>query len=244
MMGPRFFLTVGVALGSSTVACALSLTGTGTATTLTGTLGTVEVIANVDEPILDGALTSGGLVGSGLGLGVTRVQYDLLNRRGNESIFEFRVDFPTGTNVVAAANPGAFRQADATLQTYWAGSNSATLLDSGFGLYTADRDNHGSEWIIDYQPDHVRWQHVGNGFFPDTATGRTDAGNALPTFSLQFKRGTPLGWQPASADGFATTASGRTVSAVVPEPSGGLLALGGILLLTNRRGARRGKGSQ
>jgi len=233
-MRNQFIFPLSLSLILATTANALTLTGSGTATTLSGSLGTVDVVAVSDDPMLDGALTSGGLVGSGLGLEVTRVQYDLLNRRGNESVFEFRVDFPAGTSVLAAANPGRFREADGTLQSYWAGSNHATLLDSGIGLYTDDRDNHGSEWIIDFQADHVRWEHIGNGFFADTATGRTDLGSSLPTFALYFERGTPLGLQPALAESFATSADGQTLSAV-PEPTSVALLIGGCLLVAIRR---------
>jgi len=230
-MSPRFCesfraLLVLAACSFPAVAQALTLTGLGTATTLTGSLGTVDVVSLNDTLAIDGYLTSGGLVSPAPSIPIKRVQYDVLNQAGNGSIFEFRVDFPVGTTVIGAANPGRFRWADGTLETYWTGSGFATLFDSGFGLYAYDVPN-GAEWRIRYAPDHVLWEHLGNGFFPDTATGRTDVGSALPTFALFFDPSTPLGLQPAEVrghlvSGAPVSASGLALSAV-PEPHAAVL---------------------
>ncbi len=217
---------------------ALVLTGAGTATQLTGSLGTVDVVSVPDSPTLTGYLTSGGLLDPAPNIPIKRVQYDLLNTAGNGTIFEFRVDFRVGTTVVAAGNPGAFIDSAGTIQNFWAGSNYAMLLDSGFGTYTYDVP-FGSEWQVVYAPDHVTWQHLGNGFVPNTATGRTDLGTALPTFALMFDPSTPLGLQPGLVTGRLATgapvdASGQVLSAV-PEPQTWAMLAVGLLVLAATR---------
>jgi hypothetical protein len=221
-----------------TISQALVLNGAGTATQLTGSLGTVDVVSLSDSPTLTGYLNSGGLSDPAPDIPVKRVQYDLLNNAGNGSIFEFRVDFPVGTGVIAAGNPGRFIDSAGTFQSYWAGSNYAMVLDAGFGTYTYDLP-FGSEWQVVYAPDHVTWEHLGNGFFPDTATGRTDLGTALPTFALFFDPATPLGLQPGLvtgrlATGGAVSASGQVLSAV-PEPhTWAILGVGLVVLAASR----------
>ncbi len=229
------------ALSNAGVAHALLLNGAGTPTTLAGTLGTVDVMSLSDSPTMTGYLTLGGLVDPAPAIPIKRVQYDLLNRLGNGSIFEYRVDFPVGTNVIGAVNPGKFITAAGVMQNYWAGSNYGMVFDNGFGVYTYDLP-FGSEWRIEYAADHVEWQHLGNGFFPDTATGRTDLGIAVPTFALLFDPATPLGLQPAQVTGHAVTgapviATGRVLSAV-PEPQSAVIVACGAAALASQRRRR------
>jgi hypothetical protein len=223
------------ALNVSTACHALLLNGSGPATQLTGTLGTVDAVSVDDSPLLAGYLGSTGLEDLEPPIDITRVQYDLLNNAGNGSIFEFRVTFPVGTNVIGAGNPRGFIDSSGVVQDYWEGSNFTILFDNGFGVYNYDQA-FGSEWRIVYGPDHVTWQHLGNGFFADTATGRTDLGNVIPTFRLSFAPDTPLGMRPAQVTGFLTglpvIATGMVLSAV-PEPgSMVLVALGAMGIVT------------
>lgn len=197
---------------------ALELTSTSNPTELAGSLGKVDVRSRVGDVTVTSLLTSAGVIDSSQNIPVRLVQYDLHNRRDNESIFSYTVFFDPSAEVVGALNPGAFRESSGTLQNYWAGSNTVSWFDAGYGGYAADVTGFGGEWRIDYQPDHVTWEHIGNGFFPDTATGQTDVGVALPTFGLAFAAGTPLAFQPALALGTGTSASGQVMSAV-PEPA-------------------------
>ena len=218
---------------------ALSLTR-GTATTLSGKLGTVDATYVNDQVSITGYLDNTGLVDPApTAIPAKRIQYDLLNNTGNGNIFEFRVDYAPGTAVIGAADPEGFYDGAGTLQTYWGGLAYTELFDTGFGTYNYDGPN-GSEWAIDYQSDHVTWRQLGNGFFPDTATGDTNFG-FNPTFALYFDPSTPLGLQPALVSGFDTvgepvSSSGQLLSAVVvPLPAAvwlfasGLLGLFGIV---------------
>jgi hypothetical protein len=219
---------------------ALMLDGNGLATQLTGSLGTVDVVSVDDSPMLAGYLGGMGLDDLEPPIDVKRVQYDVLNNAGNGSIFGFRVTFPVGTNVIGAGNPRGFINSGGVIQDYWEGSNFTTLFDNGFGVYNYDQA-FGSEWRIVYGPDHVTWEHLGNGFFADTATGRTDVGTVIPTFRLTFAPDTPLGMQPAQVTGFLTgipvVADGMVLSAV-PEPHfAALILLGAAWLVGVRRPA-------
>lgn len=225
-------------------AAGLALNGTGAANTFSGTLGPVDIVAIDDAPGISGGVSSGGvIVNFTPSIPVVRVQYDLLNRAGNPSIFEFTVPYEPGVTVVGATNPGAFMDVGGTKQTFWAGSNSTTIFDSGFGTYTADNTAFGSEWVIDFAPDSVTWRHLGSGFAADTATGRTDLGNAFPTFGISFAAGTTLDFVVAEVRGDdifgapVVSSSGRTLSGVVPEPAtaGLLFGLLTIGLHRNRR---------
>jgi hypothetical protein len=227
------------ALGGPSICRALMLNGAGPATQLTGTLGTVDAVSVDDSPLLAGYLGSMGLVDLDMPIPIQRVQYDLLNNAGNGSIFEFRVDFPVGTNVLGAGNPSRYIDSAGMIHTQWGGSNHTLLFDNGFGIYNYDQD-FGGEWRIIYAPDHVTWEHLGNGFLPDTATGRTDLGVITPTFRIVFDPDTRLGFQPAEVSGFvagvgAVAASGMVLSAV-PEPSAFvMLALMSLALVGVRR---------
>jgi hypothetical protein len=224
-------------IGLPTSSYALMLNGNGPATQLIGTLGTVDVVSVDDNPLLAGYLSGIGLEDLEPAIPVKRVQYDLLNNAGNGSIFEFRVSFPVGTSVIGAGNPSAFITSIGFVQNYWAGSNTTILFDNGYGVYNYDQA-FGAEWRIVYGPDHVTWQHLGNGFFADTATGRTDLGTVTPTFRLTFDPDTPLGMQPAEVTGFdagiAVAASGMVLSAV-PEPNAAVLSLLGTVSLIGVR---------
>ncbi len=212
----------------------------GTETHLTGTLGDVQVNYVDDNASLTGYLDSTGLVtGVNPGIPEKRVQYDLLNNAGNGSIFTFRVDYTPGTTVIGALDPQGFYDSAGTDQNYWGGLAYTTLFDSGFGVYSYNVAN-GSEWTIDFQADHVTWNHLGNGFFPDTATGLTEFG-FNPTFSLSFAPGTTLGLMPAEVTGRDVTgasviSTGMVLSAVpaIPVPAAvwlfgsGLLGLIGV----------------
>jgi hypothetical protein len=229
-----------VLAGAITPVCrALELTSTSNPTELAGSLGKVDVRSRVSDVTATSLLTSAGVVDSSQNIPIRLVQYDVHNRRDNESIFSYTVFFDPNAEVVGALNPGEFRESSGTLQNYWAGSNTIAWFDAGYGSYTADITSFGGEWRIDYQPDHVTWEQIGNGFFPDTATGQTDVGLAIPTFALAFAEGTPLAFQPALALGTATSASGRVMSAV-PEPASawGLLACGLSLAHIGRRWRR------
>ena len=216
---------------------ALTLTR-GTATTLNGSLGVVDATYVDDQVSFTGYLDSSGLVDPApTPISAVRVQYDLLNQMGNGNIFTFRVDYAPGTTVIGAADPEGFYDGGGTQQTYWGGLAYAELFDAGFGTYNYDGPS-GSEWAIDYQADHVSWTQLGNGFFPDTATGSTEFG-FNPTFALYFAPGTQLGLMPAEVTGFDATgmpvvASGQLLSAVVPVPAAlwlfgsGLLGLVGV----------------
>ena len=210
----------------------------GTETHLNGTLGDVQVNYVDDNASLTGYLSSGGLVTNATPIPIKRVQYDLLNNIGNGSIFTFRVDYTPGTTVIGAADPQGFYQGDGIKQTYWGGIAYTTLFDSGFGVYDYNATGFGGEWTIDYQPDHVTWNQLGNGFFNDTATGLTNFG-FNPSFSLAFAPDTILGLMPAEVTGRAVTgapvlANGRVLSSVVPVPAAvwlfgsGLIGLIGV----------------
>jgi len=205
----------------------------GTETHLTGTLGDVQVNYVVDEPMLAGYLSTGGIVElpAGKEIPVRRIQYDLHNQIDNGTVFAFRVDSPSGAPVIAAADAQGFWESGGTLQTYWGGVAYATLFDAGYGTYTYNAGGYGGEWDIVYAPDHVSWLQLGNGFFRDTATGSTEFG-FYPTFALFFDRSIPLGLQPASVDGYlasglAVSANGMTLSAV-PEPGSLVLLATGL----------------
>ena len=195
----------------------------GTATNLTGTLGDVQVNYVDDTASLTGYLGPGGaVINPAVPIPVKRVQYDLLNNLGNGSIFSFRVDYALGTSVIGALDPQGFYQGDGTQQTYWGGKAYSTLFDNGFGVYDYNIANSG-EWTIDYQADHVTWNHIGNGFFADTATGLTNFG-FNPTFSLDFAPDTILGLRSAEvmgrdATGAPVFSDGMVLSSVVPVPA-------------------------
>jgi hypothetical protein len=190
----------------------------GTPTTLTGTLGDVQVNYVADSVSLTGYLDSTGLVSPApVPIPTTRIQYDVLNNAGNGSIFEFRVDYEAGVTVIGASDPEGFFDGAGNRQTFWAGLAVAELFDAGFGTYNYDGPN-GSEWEIEYQSDHVTWRQLGNGFFPDTATGATEFG-FNPTFALYFPPDTALDLQPASvagrsAAGGPVSSNGRVLSAI------------------------------
>ncbi len=209
----------------------------GTETHLTGTLGDVQVNYVDDAPSLTGYLSSGGLVTNAPPIAIKRVQYDLLNNPGNGSIFSYRVDYAIGTTVIGASDPQGFYESDGTKQTYWGGLAYSTLFDNGFGEYDYNTNN-GGEWTIDFQADHVTWNHIGNGFFADTATGSTNFG-FNPTFSLDFAADTTLGLRYAEVTGRDVTgapvfSSGMVLSSVVPVPAAvwlfgsGLIGLLGV----------------
>ena len=150
-----------------------------------------------------------------------------------------RIDYDPSVTVLAAADPHGFFDAAGQAYDYWGGIPYTTLFDSGYGVYDYNLAYDG-EWTIEYAPDHVTWNHLGNGFFADTATGFTEFG-FHPTFALYFAPDTELGMQAASANGFFTGSSGQVLSGVsVPEP--GTLSLFGIGLLgaigTRRRRQR------
>ena len=197
----------------------------GTETHLTGSLVDIQVNYSADTPAgITGYLTSSGLVTGATPIPVERVQYDLLNNTGNDTIHSFTVNYAPGTAVVGALDPQGFYDSAGTKQTYWGGVAYMTLFDSGYGTYNYNIAN-GGEWSIDYQADHVTWTQVGNGFFADTATGDTNFG-FNPTFSLDFAAGTTLGLMPASVTGYQVTgapvnSSGQVLSAVpaVPVPA-------------------------
>lgn len=230
-----------------TSAMALSLTR-GTPASLSGTLGNVTVNYVSDNPTLAAYLDSTGATPSS-NVPVTRVQYDVLNTAGNGTIFDFTVFYPVGTNVLGAMEPAGYYNG-AGAQTSWGGIAYTTLFKNGFGVYNYNSAFHGSEWQIDYQPDHVTWSMVpgANGFFQDTASGFTNFG-FNPTFNLDFAQGTPLGLQPANVTGRAVTgapvmASGQVLSAAtVPVPAAawllgsGLFGLGGFMRKTRRHAA-------
>ena len=199
----------------------------GTETHLNGTLGDVQVNYVADQVLLTGYLDSSGLVTSApTPISATRIQYDLYNMPTNQSIFEYTVYYQPGTTVIGAADPEGFYDGAGNLQTYWGGLAYTELFDSGFGVYNYD-GAYGSEWQIDYQSDHVTWTQLGNGFFPDTATGDTNYG-FNPTFALYFKPGTQLGLKQATASGFSTDASGYVLSAV-PVPAAAWLFASALL---------------
>lgn len=214
-------------------AAALSLTR-GTPANLTGTLGNVQVNYVSDNPTITAYLDNTGATPS-TNVPETRVQYDVLNTAGNGTIFDFTVFYPVGTNVLGASEPAGYYNG-AGAQTSWGGIAYTTLFKSGFGVYNYNSAFHGSEWQIDYQPDHVTWSMVpgANGFFQDTASGFTNFG-FNPTFSLDFAQGTPLGLQPANVSGRAVTgapviAVGQVLSAtVVPLPAAAWLFGSGLL---------------
>ena len=217
---------------------ALTLTR-GTETHLNGSLGDVQVNYVDDTGFLTGYLDSSGLVTDADPIPTKRIQYDLLNNAGNGSIFTYTVFYEPGVTVIGALDPQGYFESDGTQQTFWGGVAFTTLFDAGFGTYTYNVA-FGSEWRIDYQPDHVTWTHMGNGFFPDTATGLTEFG-FNPTFSLEFAADTVFGLMPANVTGFLPTgapvsSTGRVLSAVgvVPVPAAaglfgsGLIGLIGI----------------
>jgi len=207
-------LVVGLLVGlAPSLAPALSLTR-GTPTTLTGTLGDVQASYVADFVTLTGYIDATGLVNPApVPLFARRLQYDLLNKVGNGTIFEYRVDYPRGTGLIGAADPEGYFDGAGVQQTFWAALRGVELFDKGFGPYNYD----DSEWQIDYQADHVTWRQIGNGFIPDTATGATNFG-FNPTFALFFAPDTPLGLMPASvagrtAAGGPVTAAGKVLSA-------------------------------
>lgn len=222
-------LLTSLMLAISINANALVLTR-GTETHLTGTLGDVQVNYVDDSVYLSGYLSSSGLV---MDLPeedwilTRRIQYDVLNNSGNDSIFSLRINYDPGVTVLAAADPEGFHDGVGDAYGYWGGSAYATLFDSGYGVYDYDVD-YGSEWTIEYAADHVTWNHFGNGFFDDTATGFTEYG-FYPTFALYFAPDTEFGMRDAFAYGFETDATGQVLTGInaVPEPGTlSLLALG------------------
>lgn len=208
----------------------------GSETHLTGSLGDVQVNYVVDTVQLTGHLDSTGLVTTAPSpIDATRIQYDLYNMPGNQSVFEFSVYYTPGTQVIGATDAEGFYDGSGNLQTYWGGLAYTELFDSGYGVYDYD-GIYGSEWQIDYQVDHVTWTQIGNGFFEDTASGLTNYG-FNPTFALYFTPGTQLGLRDAKAVGFSSSASGQVLSAV-PVPAAAWLfgsSLLGLSALTRRR---------
>jgi len=196
--------------------CVLTL-NRGTATVLSGTLGDVDATYVSDFVYVTAYVDStGSIVTPPAPIPVTRVQYDLLNRCGNEIIFEFRVDYAPGTTVIGAADPSRYIDNAGAVHS-WGGLEFTELFDAGFGTYNYDAIA-SSEWEIDYQPDHVTWRLPRAHFPPGTATGFTNFG-FVPTFALLFDPLTPLGLQPASVslpDGTLTppTSTGMLLSAL------------------------------
>lgn len=229
----KLAIPAGVLLSAtSTQAASLSLTR-GTPNTLTGSLGTVDITYVDDDGSLSGALTMTGFQ-TFSPIPSSRIQYDLLNRAGNSSIFSFTVPIGPGVDVIGAGDPTGFYQSDGTNQTYWGGLANTTLFDNGYGTYDYNLAN-GGEWVIDYQPDSVTWRQIGNGFFPDTATGRTNHG-FNPTFRLYFDPSVVFGLVTATVEGQDSTggivsASGRVLSGVsaVPVPAAVWLFGSGLL---------------
>ncbi|GMR07132.1 MAG: hypothetical protein BMS9Abin26_0134 [Gammaproteobacteria bacterium] len=222
-----------LALQLSISAHALSLMR-GTATNLTGALGNVQVNYVDDSVSMTGYLDNTGLVlltNPANYIAARRIQYDLHNQAGNGSIFSFRVDYQPGTTVIGALDPQGFYDGSGTNNTYWGGIAYTTLFDAGFGTYNYNTAYAG-EWEIEYMPGYVTWRHLGNGFFPDTATGLTNFG-FNPTFALYFDPSTQFGLQPADVTGRLVTgapvSSIGTVLSAVPEPSTYLLFGMGLL---------------
>ncbi len=215
----------------STGALALMLTR-GTETHLAGPLGDVQVNYTSDAPYISAYLGPGGnIVTPSSSIPVERIQYDILNAEGNGIIFEFRVDFPKGTDVIGAGDPVAYYDMAGTHHS-WPDLPYITLFDQGYGTYNYDN----GEWEITYAPDHVTWKQLGNGLFPGTATGDTEYGFNT-TFSLEFDPSVQLGLQPARVDGFFSTAGatvtskGEVLSAVPLPPSAWLMGTGLLGLL-------------
>jgi hypothetical protein len=240
--GLAAFVCVSATVGLTVSASGLALNGSGLDNTFDGTLGPVDIVAAGDSPSLNGGVSSAGVIEFLTpAVPIVRVKYELYNRPGNDPIFEFTVPYEPGVSVEGAANPGKFIDGGGATSTVWSGSNSTTLFDSGFGTYTADRTAFGSEWEIDFASDSVTWRYTGSdGFMAGTATGRTDLGSALPTFSIAFAAGTQLDLVVAEVSGRSVTggpvsSSGRTLSGVVPEPASGMLVLGGVGLIAGRR---------
>ncbi|MHB8348269.1 MAG: hypothetical protein ACYDHM_14075 [Acidiferrobacterales bacterium] len=240
---PRFVargMVLGLALVMAQSAQALSLTR-GTPTTLTGTLGNVEVNYVSDNPTLTGYLGPSGIV-TGVNIPETRVQYDLLNMAGNGSILNYTVDYSPGTNVLGAMEATGYYDS-AGVEHSWNGAAYTTLFDKGYGTYNYNQALFGSLWTIDYQPDHVTWSTSGNNFPADAASGETNFG-FNPTFSLDFAQGTLLGLQPANVTGLLVTggpssSTGMVLSAV-PIPGAAWLfgsGLIGLICLARRKAA-------
>lgn len=234
-LSPLSFSAIALLLAGSQVQAAVTLTR-GTETHLTGSLGDVQVNYVADSVQLTGYLDSSGLVTSAPNpIPATRVQYDLYNMPGNQSVFDFTVYYKPGTQVIGATDAEGFYDGAGNQQTYWAGLAYTELFDSGYGIYNYDGSS-GSEWQIDYQSDHVTWTQLGNGLFADTATGDTNYG-FNPTFALYFAPGTQLGLQDAVAAGFATSAGGKVLSAV-PVPGAAWLFASALSALAIRRRRR------
>ena len=200
------------------MASALDLTR-GTPTVLSGTLGNVQVNYVDDYGLVTGYLDQTGLVSPApTPISTHRIQYDVLNEAGaaapNGTIFEFRVDYEPGATVIGASDPQNYYRGDGT-EGSWGGLAYMELFDRGYGTYNYD-DN---EWEIEYAPDHITWRQLGNGFFPDTATGATNFG-FNPTFAIDFSDETPFDLKPAVVSGFIVgggpvSSNGRVLSAVV-----------------------------
>ncbi len=189
----------------------------GTPAFLAGPLGNIQVNYLDDAVLLSGYVDATGVVDPApVPIPTVRIQYDMLNHAGNGTVFEFRVDYEPGTTVIGAGNPSGFFDSAGNPFTYWDGLPYTVLFDAGFGTY----NYAGGEWEVEYQIDHVVWRQLGNGFFPDTATGSTNFGFHAP-FSLSFAPGTSLGLMPATVFGLDPvglpgSASGMVLSAVAP----------------------------
>jgi hypothetical protein len=220
-----FTASIAAAVLAPTHAEALSLTR-GTPTSLTGTLGIVDIHYVSDNTVITGYLDSSGTV-DGANIPVTEVQYDMYfssNAAPGEQrvgVDVFTVYFAPETVVVGAREPGGYYDS-LGIDHNWSGGFYTTLFDVGYGIYFYNQDQWGSPWTINYQPGSVTWRIFADRLPPDAATGATNFG-FNPTFAIDFAPGTPLGLQPAFvlsevAELGEKSADGMVLSAVTPVP--------------------------
>jgi len=205
-----------IAASTSLSGAALTLTGNGIATQLNGTTGTVDVVSIDDQVGNTAYLGQNGVVNNAPFIEGTRVQYDLFNHCLNEDIFSYTVYYEQGVDVLGAGVPSEYIDKFGVVSD-WSASNYMMRFDKGYGVYDYELLN-GGQWAVEYNPDNIKWILFGNGFEGGTATGRTDLGTAIPTFSILFPESVNLELQRAVVAGNNKSSAGLVLSATSPVP--------------------------